>query len=178
MGEDNKSIIHKVAVWVVCVFNEQDAQVAVRAEQHQQQYQPQGMAALHGTQPGVGVNGSAAAFNFVGAQQQRCTQLAQQGLTGMGGMGGNICTPGKSSLSLKLIFSQLQGELQKTKDTGAKLQNITHAFGEIQETLEGALVHSTSILCELYVDASVFSCRICLLHLTRSLPFIHLSHSS
>jgi hypothetical protein len=131
-----------------------------------------------GVQPGVGVNGSAAAFNFVGAQQQRCTQLAQQGLTGMGGMGGNIRTPGKSSLSLKLIFSRLQGELQKTKDTGAELQNITHAFGEIQETLEGALVRSTSILCELYVDASAFSRRICLLHLTRSLPFVHLSHSS
>ena len=128
MGEDNKSIIHhKVAARVVCVFNEQDTQVAVQAEQHQQQYQPQGTAALHGTQPGVGVNGSAAAFNFVGAQQQRCTQLAQQGLTSMGGMGGNIHMPGKSSLSLKLIFSQLQGELQKTKDTGAELQ-ISHTL--------------------------------------------------
>ena len=42
VGEDNKAIIHhKVAVRVVCVFNEQDAQVAARAEQHQQHLQQQ-----------------------------------------------------------------------------------------------------------------------------------------
>ena len=48
------------------------------------------MATLPGAQPGVGVNDSAAAFNFAGAQQQRRTQLGQQGLTGMGGMGGHL----------------------------------------------------------------------------------------
>jgi hypothetical protein len=131
------------------VFNEQDVQVAARAEQHQQQYHPQGTAALHGAQPGAAVNGSAAAFNFVGAQQQRRTQLAQQGLTGMGGMGGNIRPPGKSGLSFELIFSRLQGELQKTKDTGAELQNLTSALGEVQDTLGGALVRFSPIYSRL-----------------------------
>ena len=48
VGEDNKTIIrgvrHKVATRVVCVFSEQDAHVAARAEQaqqHQQQLQHQ-----------------------------------------------------------------------------------------------------------------------------------------
>ncbi|KAF8625152.1 hypothetical protein AX15_005534 [Amanita polypyramis BW_CC] len=144
VGEDNKTIIHhKVAARVVCVFNEQDVQIAARAEQHQQQqqqqYHPQGTSSLHGGQPGGGANGSAGTFNFAGAQQQRRTQLAQQGLTGMGGMGGNIRPPGKSGLSFELIFSRLQGELQKSKDTGAELQNLTSALGEIQDTLGGAL---------------------------------------
>ncbi|KAK2459473.1 hypothetical protein APHAL10511_008507 [Amanita phalloides] len=139
VGEDNKTIIHhKVAARVVCVFNEQDVQVAARAEQHQQQQQyHQGAAGLHSGQPNP--NSSAGTFNFAGAQQQRRTQLAQQGLTGMGGMGGNIRPPGKSGLSFELIFSRLQGELQKTKDTGMELQNLTSALGEIQDTLGGAL---------------------------------------
>jgi hypothetical protein len=35
IGEDNKTIIHhKVAARVVCVFSDQDALVAARAEQH------------------------------------------------------------------------------------------------------------------------------------------------
>ncbi|KAF8322374.1 hypothetical protein F5887DRAFT_1166249 [Amanita rubescens] len=54
-------------------------------------------------------------------------------------MGGNIRPPGKSGLSFELIFSRLQGELQKTKDTGAELQNLTSSLGEIQDTLGGAL---------------------------------------
>jgi hypothetical protein len=42
VGEDNKTIIHhKVAARVVCVFSEQDAHVAARAEQHQHQLQQQ-----------------------------------------------------------------------------------------------------------------------------------------
>ena len=128
----------------MCIFNEQDVQVAAQAE-HQQQYHLQEMAALHGAQPGAAVNGSVAAFNFIGAQQQHRTQLAQQGLTGMGGMGGNIRPPGKSGLSFELIFSRLQGELQKTKDTGAELQNLTSALGEIQDMLGGALVRFSPI---------------------------------
>ena len=150
------------------MFNEQDVQVAAQAEQHQQQCHPQGMVALHGAQLGAGINGSAAAFNFIGTQQQRRTQLAQQGLTGMGGMGGNIRPPGAAYRKFKLIFSRLQGELQKIEDTGAELQNLTSALGEIQDMLGGALVHVVPFVHEFYVDTSVFSCTICLLHLTRS----------
>ncbi|KIL54911.1 hypothetical protein M378DRAFT_18427, partial [Amanita muscaria Koide BX008] len=78
------------------------------------------------------------AFNFPGALQQRCTQLAQQGLTGMGGMGDNIRPPGKGGLSFDLIFRRLQGELQKSKATGAELHNLMTAFGEIQDMLGGS----------------------------------------
>ncbi|KAF8629365.1 hypothetical protein AX17_005661 [Amanita inopinata Kibby_2008] len=122
-----------------------DIVVAARAEQHQQQqqqhqqqYHHQGANSLHTGQPGPNANGPAGAFSFAGAQQRRA-QLAQQGLTGMGGMGGNIRPPGKSGLSFDLIFSRLQGELQKTKDTGAELHNLTSSLGEIQDTLGGAL---------------------------------------
>ena len=47
VGEDDKTIIyHKVVARVVCVFNEQDAQVAARAEQYRQkQKQKQGTPA-------------------------------------------------------------------------------------------------------------------------------------
>ncbi|PFH47881.1 hypothetical protein AMATHDRAFT_114022, partial [Amanita thiersii Skay4041] len=150
VGEDNKTIIHhKVAARVVCVFNEHDVQVAARAEQHQQQqqqqqqrqqqqqqYHQQGTSSLG--QPGTPANGSSNVFNFAGAQQRR-TQLAQQGLTGMGGMGGSMRPPGKSGLSFELIFSRLQGELQKSRDTGAELQNLTSSMSDIQDTLGGAL---------------------------------------
>jgi hypothetical protein len=43
-----------------------------------------------------------------------------------------------SSLSFELIFTQLQGELQKNKNTGMELQNLMNALG-------GALVRLRSI---------------------------------
>jgi hypothetical protein len=51
--------------------------------------------------------------------------------------------PGKSGLSFDLIFSRLQGEVQKSKDIGAELQNLTTALDEIQDTLGGLLVSHT-----------------------------------
>ena len=42
VGEGNKTIIHhKVAARVVCMFSDQDALVAARAEQHQHQIHQQ-----------------------------------------------------------------------------------------------------------------------------------------
>ncbi|KIL54934.1 hypothetical protein M378DRAFT_18409 [Amanita muscaria Koide BX008] len=77
-------------------------------------------------------------IDYPGAPKQRRTQLAQQDLT-MGSMGGNIRRPGKSGLSFDLIFRRLQGELQKSKDTGAELHNLTMVLGEIHDTLGGSL---------------------------------------
>jgi hypothetical protein len=69
---------------------------------------------------------------------------------------------GKSSLSeFELIFTQLQGELQKIKDTGVELQNSMNAPG------------GKALIREFYIDASAFSRRICLLRLTHSLPSVH-----
>ena len=58
----------------------------------------------------------------------------------MGGMGGSMRTPGKSGLTFDHILSRLQGELQKSRETGAELQTLTGAVTEIQDTLGGTLV--------------------------------------
>ncbi|KAH9478105.1 hypothetical protein JR316_0010343 [Psilocybe cubensis] len=196
VGEDNKTIIHhKVAARVVCVFTEQDAQVAARAEQHQamqaqqqaaqhQQQHPQqhgqhghpqgaggfmgagqqglgglggqahglggpmGLGAMGGQPQGVmgglGVNGGQTgpgggqgAQNFPFGQGQpgaRRPQLAQ-GLGSMGGIG--LRPPGKTGLSFDVILSRLQGEVQKSRETGAELGSLTSAMGEIGDVLGG-----------------------------------------
>ena len=69
---------------------------------------------------------------------QRRAQLAQQGLGGMGGMR----PPGKTGLSFDVILSRLQGELQKSKQTGHELDSLTGAMHVIQDTLGGSLVSS------------------------------------
>ncbi|KAM6502903.1 hypothetical protein JOM56_002880 [Amanita muscaria] len=84
-------------------------------------------------------------IDFPSAPQQRRTQLAQQDLT-MGSMGGNIRRPGKSGLSFDLIFRRLQGELQKCKETGVELHNLTAALGEIQDALGGSLADYVHLL--------------------------------
>ncbi|GBE87730.1 predicted protein [Sparassis crispa] len=145
VGEDNKTIIHhKVAARVVCVFSEQDAQAAARAEA--QQNPP-----AYGSLANQGPSGSAAgAFNFAGGQQagaaglgngvpgaQRRPGMQPQGLVGMGGMGGNVRVPGKSGLTFDHILSRLQGELQKSRDTGSELHSLTGSMNEIHDTLGG-----------------------------------------
>jgi len=67
--------------------------------------------------------------------------MQPQGLGGMGGMGsGNVRPPGKSGLTFDHILSRLQGELQKSRETGAELHNLTGAMNDIHETLGGSLV--------------------------------------
>ncbi|KAI0635032.1 hypothetical protein C8Q77DRAFT_1156387 [Trametes polyzona] len=140
VGEDNKTIVHhKVAARVMCVFTELEAQAAQRAEQS-----PQGYLGQMSNQPGAGNS----AFNFVGNGQgssngpagpQRRPTLQPQGLVGMGGMGGNVRVPGKSGLTFDHILSRLQGELQKSRETGAELHSLSSGLAEIHETLGGNL---------------------------------------
>lgn len=66
--------------------------------------------------------------------------MQPQGLGGMGGMGGSMRPPGKSGLTFDHILSRLQGELQKSRETGAELHNLTGAMTEIHDTLGGSLV--------------------------------------
>jgi hypothetical protein len=61
-------------------------------------------------------------------------------LGGLGGMSGGIRQPGKTGLSFDVILSRLQGELQKSRETGAELNTLTGAMGEIHDTLGGGLV--------------------------------------
>lgn len=93
------------------------------------------------TQPGPSTNvNGAAPFNFAQGQQRR-PQVAQRGgLMDMGGMGGGMRPPGKSGLTFEHILSRLQGELQKSRETGAELHTLTGAMNDIHDTLGGNLV--------------------------------------
>ena len=64
-----------------------------------------------------------------------------RGLGVMGWMGSaNVRPPGKSGLTFDHILSRLQGELQKSGETGAELHNLTGAMTDIHDTLGGSLV--------------------------------------
>ncbi|KAI0314557.1 hypothetical protein OF83DRAFT_1174648 [Amylostereum chailletii] len=138
VGEDNKTIIHhKVAARVVCVITPEDAHAAARAEQQH----PPAISGISSQQGGA--NGSSA-FNFASSQSgpgqaQRRPAMQQQGLVGMGGMGGSLRQPGKSGLTFDHILNRLQGELQKSRETGAELHSLTGAMNDIHETLGGSL---------------------------------------
>ncbi|KIP09780.1 hypothetical protein PHLGIDRAFT_126079 [Phlebiopsis gigantea 11061_1 CR5-6] len=148
VGEDNATIVHhKVAARVVCVLTEQDAQAAARVEAQQN---PPTYGALGGQGPGM--SGQPGAFGFGGANgagagnsmqgPQRRSTMQPQGLVGMGGMGGSARPPGKSGLSFDHILSRLQGELQKSRETGAELHSLTNAMNDIHETLGGNIPSS------------------------------------
>jgi len=48
--------------------------------------------------------------------------------------------PGKMGLSFDVILGRLQGELQKSRETGAELNSLTGTMSEIHDTLGGNLV--------------------------------------
>ncbi|KAJ3853338.1 hypothetical protein EV368DRAFT_39120 [Lentinula lateritia] len=151
IGEDNKTIVHhKVAARVMCILSEQDAQIAARAEQYQMQQMQQfagpssslspasNGSMINQTAPssGPGSSSNSASFNFSGQQPPRRPQMSQQGIS-MGGMGGSMRPPGKSGLTFDHILNRLQGELQKSRETGAELHTLTGAMTDIHDTLGG-----------------------------------------
>ena len=70
--------------------------------------------------------------------------MQAQGLGGMGGVGSeNIRVPGKSQLTFDQILSRLQGELQKSHETGAEPHNLAGTMNNIHNTLGGSLVSPT-----------------------------------
>ena len=93
-----------------------------------------------------GQPGSAGVGPYPPFSVQRRAQLAQQGLGGMGGMR----PPGKTGLSFDVILSRLQGELQKSKQTGHELDTLTGAMHVIQDTLGGSLVGFQSFFSHLW----------------------------
>jgi hypothetical protein len=109
-------IIHdKVAARVVCVFSDQDAHIAARAERQQQQLQ-QHDHQQHAQQPGANSSSSHSSispspgeranqtngglsFSFAQGSNNagRRTPMQATGLSEMGGMGGgNVRPPGKA----------------------------------------------------------------------------------
>ncbi|KAF8548614.1 hypothetical protein OG21DRAFT_1560880 [Imleria badia] len=138
IGEDNKTTIHhKVAARVLCIFTEEDTQDAARVERMQNP------PALPGGPSQPSTSGVSSQFSFAQGQAappaQRRPTLQSQALGGMGGMGGSMRPPGKSGLSFDHILSRLQGELQKSRETGAELHSLTTAMNDIHDTLGGAM---------------------------------------
>ena len=130
--------------------------MAARAEQHQQHHlqqqqflqqqaapgTPSPLTTVTGSASGSSIIGSGGPQNFPFAAAQRRAQLAQQGLGGMGG----VRPPGKTGLSFDVILSRLQGELQKSRETGAELNSLTGTMNEIHDTLGGNLVSFSTLL--------------------------------
>ena len=59
---------------------------------------------------------------------------------GTSGMEGSIHSPSKSGLTFDHILSRLQGELQKSRETGAELHSLNGSMSEIHDTLSGTMV--------------------------------------
>ncbi|KAJ6536015.1 hypothetical protein DFH09DRAFT_1402372 [Mycena vulgaris] len=124
VSEDNKTVLHrKVVARVTCVFPSK--------QQQQQQPLPHDQFAT--------LSQTGAAFNGLTTQQRRPQMpMIHQGLAGLGGMGGGARAPGRG-LTLDHIFSRLQAELAKSRDTGHDLHVLTGALNNIEDTLNGAL---------------------------------------
>ena len=63
----------------------------------------------------------------------------------MGGMGSSMQPPSKSGLTFNHILSRLQGELQKSRETGAELHSLNGSMSEIHDTLGGTMVSSLAV---------------------------------
>ncbi|KAF4562914.1 hypothetical protein EYR36_003347 [Pleurotus pulmonarius] len=68
----------------------------------------------------------------------------QPGIAGMGGMGGGMRAPGKSGLTFEHILNRLQGELQKSRETGTELQSLNGTMSKVHDTLGGSLASVAS----------------------------------
>ncbi|KIK33313.1 hypothetical protein CY34DRAFT_18449 [Suillus luteus UH-Slu-Lm8-n1] len=133
IGEDNKTTIHhKVAARVMCVFTDEDAHLAARVEAIPSS------ASLPPNIPSVlppATSSSGSSNNFSFAHPQRRPALQSQ----LGGMGGSMRPPGKNGLSFDHILSRLQGELQKSRETGAELHSLSTTMNDIHDTLGGSV---------------------------------------
>ncbi|KAG8750023.1 hypothetical protein FRC11_010835 [Ceratobasidium sp. 423] len=138
VGEDNKTIIHhKVATRVFVVLTPEDAQAAAREHHAHLQHQQQALFAQQQHQ-----------HQQHAAQQAQAIARRQQGplsgnnsqLGGLGGLGQSQARPGSKGLSFDHILNKLQMELQRSRETGAELQHLTTAMGDIQETMGGGAI--------------------------------------
>jgi hypothetical protein len=146
IGEDNKTTIHhKVAARVMCVFTDEDAHLAARVEAIPSS------ASLPPSVPSIlppATSSSGSGNNFSFAHPQRRPALQSQ----LGGMGGSMRPPGKNGLSFDHILSRLQGELQKSRETGAELHSLSTAMNDIHDTLGGSVVCLSLLSASLHTD--------------------------
>ncbi|KAJ7248253.1 SMAD/FHA domain-containing protein [Mycena haematopus] len=117
VAEDNKTVLHrKVVARVACLFPATSKSPPLPHDQ---------FAAL---------SQSSATFNGILRRP-----IIHQGLAGLGSMGAGARAPGRG-LTLDHIFSRLQAELAKSRETGRDLQVLTGALAGVEETLGGVLV--------------------------------------
>ncbi|KAJ7083608.1 hypothetical protein B0H15DRAFT_932277 [Mycena belliarum] len=127
VSEDNKTVLHrKVVARVTCVFPGKGG-----APAHQPPPLPHDQFATLGQ--------GGATFNGLPAQRRPQIPMLHQGLAGLGGMGGGGPRAPGRGLTLDHIFSRLQAELAKSRDTGHDLHVLTGALNNIEDTLNGAL---------------------------------------
>ncbi|KAG2098915.1 uncharacterized protein F5147DRAFT_712676 [Suillus discolor] len=133
IGEDNKTTIHhKVAARVMCVFTDEDAHLAARVEAIPSSTSlPPNIPSV--LPPATSSSGSGNNFSF--AHPQRRPALQSQ----LGGMGGSMRPPGKNGLTFDHILSRLQGELQKSRETGTELHSLSTVMNDIHDTLGGSV---------------------------------------
>ncbi|KAJ6551715.1 hypothetical protein B0H19DRAFT_177031 [Mycena capillaripes] len=126
VSEDNKTVLHrKVVARVACVFPTRAGQQGAAPPLPHDQF--------------ATMNQAGAVFNGMAGPRRPQMPMIHQGLAGLGGMGGGgVRAPGRG-LTLDHIFSRLQAELAKSRDTGHDLQVLTGALGNIEDTLNGAL---------------------------------------
>ncbi|GAA6062957.1 hypothetical protein JCM10212_005347 [Sporobolomyces blumeae] len=136
LTDDTKTIVHhKVAAKVHLVMNSDDAvassrefnnwyrQAGEQNLQHQQHAQQGGMGG--GGPGGMGGPGTGGG-GMAGRRPARAPVNAQNGL------------------SFEHVLSRLQGELQKSRDTGSNLNDVNSTLCDVHDTLGGAAPRSTA----------------------------------
>jgi len=63
----------------------------------------------------------------------------------MGVMGGGTLTQGRSGLTFDNTPSHLQGELQKSRETGTELRSLNGSINEIHDTLGNTTVSHLAV---------------------------------
>jgi hypothetical protein len=126
VGEDNKTIIHdKVAARVVCVTSEHDAQVAARADAHEQQQQRQQYMQQAHAAVAVGNQGSMAHAGPSGIN------AASQGQPGSAGVGPG---PYSSLFGSKTSLARSAGSRWDGRQNGSFLS--CHSWSFTRRTAE------------------------------------------
>ena len=111
--------MHKATARVLCILNEQDAQATTHAEQQQLTRNPSGHTLSSHHQNSTSTAGPSNALNFDD------------------GMGDSMLPPENSGFTLHYILNRSQGELQRSRETGAELQPPNDCVSEIHDALGG-----------------------------------------
>ncbi|GAA5887631.1 hypothetical protein JCM16303_001454 [Sporobolomyces ruberrimus] len=133
LTDDTKTIVHhKVAAKVHLVMNSDDALASSR--EFNNWYRQAGEQNMQHQQGGQQSN--------LGGQQQGGAQGGGQGMMGGGGVGvarrpARAPINAQNGLSFEHVLSRLQGELQKSRDTGSNLNDVNSTLCDVHDTLGG-----------------------------------------